>query len=158
MVRRAHLRASDADREQIAERLRHATAEGRLLAEELEHRLGTVFSARTYGELDAVVADLPAAPAARPQRHGGLHPWVLPALGLAIAIPLALAIVATVLLLLAGVVATWMIWVVIGAWFFGHRRSYACSRGSSRPAQVYGTRHAQVYGTRRPHPRAGSWL
>lgn len=150
MVRRANLRASDADREQIAERLRHATAEGRLLAEELEHRLGTVFSARTYGELDAVVADLPSAPVARNQSRGGLHPWVLPAIGLAIAIPLALAVVATVLLLLAGVVATWMIWVVIGAWFFGHRRSYGCGG--------HGSRRAQVYGTRRAHPRAGFWL
>ena len=127
MVRRANLRASDADREHIAERLRHATAEGRLLAEELEHRLGTVFSARTYGELDAVVADLPAAPVARQQRRG-LHPWVLPAIGLAIAIPLALAIVVTVLLLIAGVVATWMVWLVVGAWFFGHRRGYCYRR------------------------------
>ncbi len=149
MVRRANLRASDADREQIADRLRHATAEGRLLAEELEHRLGTVFSARTYGELDAAVADLPAAPVAR-QRRGGLHPWVLPAIGLAIAIPLALAIVVTVLLLIAGVVATWMVWLVIGAWFFGHRRSDCYRRHCAHSARSYGTR--------RPHPRAGFWL
>ena len=149
MVRRANLRASDADREHIAERLRHATAEGRLLAEELEHRLGTVFSARTYGELDAVVADLPAAPVARQQRRG-LHPWVLPAIGLAIAIPLALAIVVTVLLLIAGVVATWMVWLVVGAWFFGHRRGY-CDRRQ-------GAHGARSYGTRRAYPRAGFWL
>lgn len=54
------LRASDADREQVAERLRHATTEGRLNAEELEGRLQTLFAARTYGELNALVADLPA--------------------------------------------------------------------------------------------------
>jgi hypothetical protein len=54
------LRASDADREQVAERLRHATAEGRLNAGELEERLQTLFAARTYGELDALLADLPA--------------------------------------------------------------------------------------------------
>ena len=59
MARRATLRASDADREQIAEQLRHAAGEGRLDPEELEERLETVFSARTYGELDAVVVDLP---------------------------------------------------------------------------------------------------
>ena len=46
--------------EAIAERLRRAMGEGRLLAEELEERLEAVFAARTYGELDAVVADLPA--------------------------------------------------------------------------------------------------
>jgi hypothetical protein len=56
------LRASDADREQVAERLRHAAAEGRLNADELEGRLQALFSARTYGELDALLADLPAGP------------------------------------------------------------------------------------------------
>ena len=54
------LRASDSDREQVAERLRHATAEGRLNAHELEERLQTLFAARTYGELNALLADLPA--------------------------------------------------------------------------------------------------
>jgi len=64
------LRASDADREQVAERLRHATAEGRLNADELEGRLHALFAARTYGELGALVADLPAAGRApRPQRR-----------------------------------------------------------------------------------------
>ena len=149
MARRANLRASDADREQIAERLRHATVEGRLLAEELEHRLGAVFSARTYGELDAVVADLPAGPVDRRQRRNGLQPWVLPAVALALAIPVALAIIATVLLLLTGVVAIWMVWLVIGAWFFGHRRRYCAGSQSHR---------AQVYGARRAHPRPGFWL
>jgi DUF1707 SHOCT-like domain len=60
MTTRATLRASDADRELIAERLRQAATEGRLFADELEERLGAALSARTYGELDAVVADLPA--------------------------------------------------------------------------------------------------
>ena len=54
------LRASDADREQVAERLRHATAEGRLSTDELEGRLQTLFAARTYGELELLIADLPA--------------------------------------------------------------------------------------------------
>lgn len=53
------LRASDADREQVAERLRHATAEGRLTADELDERLDALYTSRTYGELDALVADLP---------------------------------------------------------------------------------------------------
>jgi hypothetical protein len=53
------LRASDRDREHIADLLRHAAAEGRLLVEELEQRVAAAFSARTYGELDAIVSDLP---------------------------------------------------------------------------------------------------
>src|SRR6185312_9078388 len=68
MARRATVRASDADRDEIAERLRKATAEGRLLAEELEERLEATFSARTYGELDAVVADLPGVTVHRRER------------------------------------------------------------------------------------------
>jgi hypothetical protein len=55
------VRATDSDREGVAERLRHATSEGRLTGDELEERLETLFAARTYGELDALVADLPAA-------------------------------------------------------------------------------------------------
>ena len=149
MATRANLRASDADREQIAERLRHATVEGRLLAEELEHRLGAVFSARTYGDLDAVVADLPAGPVDRRHRGSTIQPWVLPAVALAIAIPMALAIIATMLLLLTGVVAIWMVWLAIGAWFFGHRRHYS----GRRPPPP-----RQVYGARRSDPRTGSWL
>ena len=53
------LRASDSDRDQVSERLRHATAEGRLSADELDQRLGALYAARTYGELDALLADLP---------------------------------------------------------------------------------------------------
>jgi hypothetical protein len=59
METRPVLWASDSDRERIAEQLRRASAEGRLFADELEDRLGAVFSARTYGELDRLVADLP---------------------------------------------------------------------------------------------------
>jgi hypothetical protein len=52
----------------VAERLHQATTEGRLLAEELDERLGAAFSARTYGQLDALVADLPATPSHDRQR------------------------------------------------------------------------------------------
>jgi hypothetical protein len=53
------MRASDSDRAHIAEQLRRATDEGRLLAYEFDDRLGQALNARTYGELDAIVADLP---------------------------------------------------------------------------------------------------
>lgn len=69
------LLASDGDRDRIAERLRAASAEGRLNAEELEERLERAFSARTEAELEPLVADLPpAAPSPRatprPRRRG----------------------------------------------------------------------------------------
>ena len=56
------LLVSDAERDEAAERLRQAGGEGRLTPEELEQRLGRAFGARTRGELDALVADLPAPP------------------------------------------------------------------------------------------------
>jgi hypothetical protein len=57
----SELRASDAERERVADRLRDAAAEGRLTPEELEQRLGRAFSARMQGELNELVADLPTA-------------------------------------------------------------------------------------------------
>ena len=56
-------RAGDADRDAVAELLRVATAEGRIDTSELGERLGQLNQARTYGELDALVADLPAGAA-----------------------------------------------------------------------------------------------
>lgn len=58
------LRAADVDREATAERLRSAVAEGRIDLAELDERLEQVYRARTYGELRAVTADLPAPTAA----------------------------------------------------------------------------------------------
>lgn len=65
MSRRSTLRASDSDRERVAERLRIAAAEGRLVPDELEERLGKALSAKTYGELEPLIGDLPAPPARR---------------------------------------------------------------------------------------------
>ncbi|MFC9507412.1 DUF1707 domain-containing protein [Streptomyces sp. NPDC057002] len=55
------LRASDADRERVAEVLRDALAEGRLDMAEFEERLDATYQARTYGELVPITRDLPAA-------------------------------------------------------------------------------------------------
>ncbi|MEV0244169.1 DUF1707 domain-containing protein [Streptomyces sp. NPDC050674] len=55
------LRASDADRERVAEILRDAVAEGRLDMAEFEERLDATYRARTYGELEPITRDLPAA-------------------------------------------------------------------------------------------------
>ena len=57
----AELRASDADRERVAEVLRDALAEGRLDMAEFEERLETTYQARTYAELAPITRDLPAA-------------------------------------------------------------------------------------------------
>ncbi|MEV5429666.1 DUF1707 domain-containing protein [Streptomyces sp. NPDC052701] len=58
------LRASDADRERVAEVLRDALAEGRLDMAEFEERLDATYRARTYGELAPITRDLPVGGAA----------------------------------------------------------------------------------------------
>ncbi len=54
------MRASDADRERTATLLREHHAEGRLTVEEFHERLDAAYTAKTLGDLDALVADLPA--------------------------------------------------------------------------------------------------
>lgn len=53
-------RIGDAEREQAAAELRTHLLAGRLTAEEFEHRLGAVASAKTQGQLRDVVGDLPS--------------------------------------------------------------------------------------------------
>jgi hypothetical protein len=122
MVRRSHVRASDADREYVAEQLRKAAGEGRLLAEELEHRLGAALSARTYGELDAVVSDLPrehAVGPARGRRSVQLRPATIVAL--AIVLPFAAALTIVLLVAVAALLTTWGIAIAVAALLLGPR-------------------------------------
>jgi hypothetical protein len=63
------IRASDADRERIAARLREHFAEGRLTREELDERIAAALGAKTYGDLRGVMADLPE-PGMFPQPGG----------------------------------------------------------------------------------------
>jgi hypothetical protein len=66
-------RASDAERDATADRLRVAAGDGRLDPEELEERLEAAYAARTVGALAELTKDLPdprpaAAPPAGPLR------------------------------------------------------------------------------------------
>ena len=54
------LRASDSERESIVSELREHGAAGRLEIEELEQRIETAYTARTHGQLGALLRDLPA--------------------------------------------------------------------------------------------------
>ncbi|GAA4922019.1 DUF1707 SHOCT-like domain-containing protein [Actinoplanes utahensis] len=53
------MRAADADRQQIADRLKTALDEGRLSLHEYDERVGAAYAARTYAELMVLVKDLP---------------------------------------------------------------------------------------------------
>jgi Domain of unknown function (DUF1707) len=54
------LRASDADRERTVALLSEHLAAGRLTAEEFQERLDAAYAAKTLGQLDELLADLPA--------------------------------------------------------------------------------------------------
>ncbi|QKW24270.1 DUF1707 and DUF4190 domain-containing protein [Kitasatospora sp. NA04385] len=60
------MRAANADRERTIDVLRAAFAEGRLTAAEYEQRMGAAHQAATYGQLAALVADLPSGPMVQP--------------------------------------------------------------------------------------------
>ncbi|MBV8218193.1 MAG: DUF1707 domain-containing protein [Solirubrobacterales bacterium] len=53
------LRAADGDRESVADILREQHVAGRLDEDELQERIERCYTAKTYAELDAVIADLP---------------------------------------------------------------------------------------------------
>ncbi len=63
-VSRTEMRASHEDRDMVVERLRVAAGDGRIDAEELDQRIEAAMTARTYGELDVIVKDLPEGPEA----------------------------------------------------------------------------------------------
>lgn len=62
------MRASDADRERAVDVLKAGFAEGRLSHEEYDQRVGAVYRSRTYGELTALVRDLPQGPVVPPMQ------------------------------------------------------------------------------------------
>jgi hypothetical protein len=68
MEDRPDMRASDADRQEVVERLRGALDEGRLKMDEYLERMGLAYEAVTYGDLVPLYRDLPEAKqVAKPQ-------------------------------------------------------------------------------------------
>jgi Flp pilus assembly protein TadB len=137
MVRHAALRASDADRDAVAERLRAAAVEGRLDADELEQRVHVALRARTYGQLQQLLDDLPDAPRSwrgRPRVAG--RPTTT-AVVLAVRL-LAFLVIATVVIAVTVLAAAWwMLWVVVWFVMCGRHRRFASPRrrhGGGRPA------------------------
>jgi DUF1707 SHOCT-like domain len=158
MARRATLRASDADREQVAEQLRHATGEGRLSPDELEERLEAVFAARTYGELDAVVADLPGQTVRRRERPServrsstawtGSSLWLRPAplLAMFILAPVILSLMLAAAVIIATVFSAWGVLLLVGWFAFGHNRRH------------YGAHYRRsLHAATRVHPGRARW-
>lgn len=114
---RERMRASDADRERVVERLRAALDEGRLDLGEYDERMQQAYAAKTYGDLDGLLTDLPVgalpvpAPAEekRPKSPTGewiVHQWQswVPA-----------AVVLTAIWAISGFGDYWPGWIV-GIW------------------------------------------
>jgi hypothetical protein len=84
------LRVSDAEREHVGQLLQRAVGQGRLTVAEFSERMDAAMAARTRGELNAVLIDLPGFILARPMPHDVLElthhlgelsrrgPWTVP--------------------------------------------------------------------------------
>jgi len=74
---RGHRRASHADRERVIAALKAAFIQGRLTKDEFDSRVGRALGSRTYAELAALTADIPAGvtgPLARNALQAGIRP------------------------------------------------------------------------------------
>jgi Flp pilus assembly protein TadB len=146
MRRHDSLRASDADRDAVTDRLREAAGEGRLEPEELEQRVDAALRARTYGELGWLVADLPdRADLPSRRRRSPLARPALVATGLVATAALAVAVVALVVLVVLAVAALaaawWVACVVFWVVVCRSRRRLAAGPAWRHRARVHGARH-----------------
>ncbi len=133
MATASGLRIGDADRESAAAALREHFAQGRLTLDEFQHRLGTVFAAKTDRDLADVTADLPHAAgpplmrAASGQAGSGSRserssPPGLAALAGLVMIILALIVVAVMLpVALFGMAVSRSLLFLLAALLFGRR-------------------------------------
>jgi hypothetical protein len=101
-MERAQMRAGDGDRQQVAARLKQALDEGRLDLSEYDERLQKTYAAKTFGDLDGLLHDLPGTvptqrsqvrayqapaapasdPAAEPDRAHHPLAWLGPSFGI----------------------------------------------------------------------------
>jgi len=149
------IRVSDDDRDRVSAQLRDHFAAGRITPAELDERLSAALSARTFGDLRRIMADLPGpvpaqAYAAPPplratparavrRRHPPFPPLILLALLAALLTPGAgwlLAAFVNVILLF------WLMTFVVGAFAFGRsQRRWHHHGGWQRPRYPWGRRY-----------------
>jgi hypothetical protein len=112
IIRDPNLRASDAEREATADRLRQHHTDGRLDQDEFQERLDKCFAAKTVGELAELTRDLPGDPArAGVGRRRGFG--LLGCLRMIPIVPIILAIIA--IHLIVGAVSG--LWILIPLFF-----------------------------------------
>ena len=139
------IRVSDDDRDRVSDQLRDHFAAGRITSVELDERLSAALSARTFGDLRRIMADLPrpvpaplgaappplrATPAWAVRRRPPFPPLILLVLLTALLIPgtgwLLAAFVNVILLF-------WVMTFVVGAVAFGRSQRHHHHSGRQRP-------------------------
>jgi hypothetical protein len=75
---RNEMRAGDSERQAVADKLKTALDEGRLDLHEYDERLQKTYAAKTYGELDGLVTDLPGTTPAQRSRVEPYQPAAEP--------------------------------------------------------------------------------
>jgi hypothetical protein len=117
------MRVSDSERERVALFLREQSLEGRLDHDELDERMGAAYRAKTAGELQDLIEDLPhrrvaPSPARRPapqrRRRNGPHPLAIAGMCL-----LALLVLPTVAAAGIGVIFAVVIAVAVAIFVLG---------------------------------------
>ena len=76
---RPDMRASDAERQDVVERLRAALGDGRLKMDEYVERMGRAYEAVTHGDLVPLCRDLPETTTPAPARPAAPAPAPVPA-------------------------------------------------------------------------------
>ncbi len=149
---RDEMRAADADRHAVADKLRAALDEGRLDLHEYDERLQQAYAAKTYGELSLLLTDLPdiapVAPAAPvPPRQHVTAQWLMyvwsswiPAVTITTTIWLVASLAAGELLYfwpvwVAGPWGAVLIWQTVSGLAAGEPRKQAEKRASKKLAK-----------------------
>jgi len=145
------IRASDADRDRIATALRENLADGRLTTEEFDERLDKALAAKTIGELEGLMTDLPETGISQradaspdrpegnpPLRRGGFQPAPLRALGALFT----LGVLVVVIWLISGAHASLsFLWVVAALAVLVIARRITDRRGRSERKSAPRRRH-----------------
>lgn len=135
------LRVGDREREAVSDILRQEHVDGRLNSDEFQERLERCLTAKTYADLDQLVADFPGREVeqGRTGRAWGRRPWPFPF------VPLAL--IAAIVVFNGG----HLIWLAVPLFFLlvvGPLRGRSAARGYGRAGWGCGQRYATRTRTR----------
>ena len=133
---RPEMRASDDDRETVVDMLRDHGAAGRLTHEELEDRTDRALAARTFGELDAVLKDLPRLP--DPRRAERRRAMARRAFAEHARMYVRVMVLLIVIWALTGADYFWPAWPALG-WGIG-----LLAHGAATPRRIEGRRPRQL--------------